>query len=132
MAAPFTRQSYAKYKDKSEDEDADDFVELFENIATANKEGNEADKFHIFPGLLQKTAHKWFNHNKTALTDWDTLKTAFLKQFQTLDDKHTILKKLASLRRKKKESLQDYEARFKELLDCILIRAQGHAPYSEE
>ncbi|KAL2645334.1 hypothetical protein R1flu_012921 [Riccia fluitans] len=132
MAAPFTRQPYAKYKGKSEDKDANDFVELFENIATAYDEGNKADKFGIFPGLLQKIARKWYNHNKTALTDWDTLKSTFFKRFRTMDYKHTVLKKLASLRRKKKESLQDYEERFKELLDQIPARVQGQAPYSKE
>ncbi|KAL2607699.1 hypothetical protein R1flu_026272 [Riccia fluitans] len=76
-------------------------------------------------------ACKWYNHKKTALTDWDDLKTTFFKRFWTLDYKHTDLKKLASLRRKK-ESLQDYEERFKELLDQIPARAQGQAPYSKE
>ncbi|KAL3689923.1 hypothetical protein R1sor_016232 [Riccia sorocarpa] len=119
MAAPFTCHQYPKYKGVTKDGEADEFMEQFENVAIANKEQSDVDKFRIFPSLLRKSARKWFNHMNSPKADWDELKNSFIERFRSLDFKHIVLKRLGSLERKRKESLQDYEERFKELLDRI-------------
>ncbi|KAL3682293.1 hypothetical protein R1sor_000315 [Riccia sorocarpa] len=131
MSAPFTRHQYPKYKGVTKDGEADEFMEQFENVAIANKEQSDVDKFRIFPSLLRKSARKWFNHTKSPKADWDELKNSFIERFRSLDFKHIVLKHLGSLERKRKESLQDYEERFKELLDRI-PRTGAQVPYSEE
>ncbi|KAL3685346.1 hypothetical protein R1sor_003368 [Riccia sorocarpa] len=103
-SAPYTRQNYPKFRGKTHD-DADDFIDLFETLAVTNKEGQDADKLRVFPGLLRKTAQSWLSHAQKSrpadVDTWDKLKKEFLKRFRTLDYKHTVLKKLSALKRKK-------------------------------
>ncbi|KAL3677888.1 hypothetical protein R1sor_020844 [Riccia sorocarpa] len=134
-SAPYTRQNYPKFRGKTHD-DADDFIDLFETLAVTNKEGQDAYKLRVFPGLLRKTAQSWLSHAQKSrpadVDTWDKLKKEFLKRFRTLDYKHIVLKKLSALKRKKKETLADYKERYQELLDRIPQKAGNTQPYSDE
>ncbi|KAL3691911.1 hypothetical protein R1sor_005562 [Riccia sorocarpa] len=58
FVTPFTRHQYPKYKGVTKDGEADECMEQFENVAIANKEQSDVDKFRIFPSLLRKSARK--------------------------------------------------------------------------
>ncbi|KAL3678850.1 hypothetical protein R1sor_021806 [Riccia sorocarpa] len=50
---------YSKFKGKSGD-DPDLFLDEYKRIATANREGTEADYLRIFPALPKGRASRWF------------------------------------------------------------------------
>ncbi|KAL3695234.1 hypothetical protein R1sor_009310 [Riccia sorocarpa] len=77
MAAPITRLRYPSYRGK-ESEDPDAFIEEFEQTARANPD----------------------------LVTWDALKKAYLAEFRSLGFNKTVYNRLATLERKRRESLR--------------------------
>ncbi|KAL3694862.1 hypothetical protein R1sor_008513 [Riccia sorocarpa] len=106
MAAPITRLRYPSYRGK-ESEDPDSFIEEFEQIARANREAHNDDKLRIFPALLKGRGSRWAAALDPAdLATWDTLKKAFLAEFRSLGFNKTVYNRLATLERRRKESLR--------------------------
>ncbi|KAL3679463.1 hypothetical protein R1sor_022419 [Riccia sorocarpa] len=106
MAAPITRLRYPSYRGK-ESEDLDSFIEEFEQIARANREAHNDDKLRIFPALLKGRGSRWVAAlNPADLATWDTLKKAFLAEFRSLGFSKTVYNRLATLERRRKESIR--------------------------
>ncbi|KAL3680789.1 hypothetical protein R1sor_023745 [Riccia sorocarpa] len=115
MAAPITRLKYPSYRGK-ESEDPDAFIEKFEQTARANREAHNDDKLCIFPALLKGRGSRWVAALDPAdLATWDTLKKAYLAEFRSLGFNKTVYNRLATLERKRKESLRMYTQRFRNL-----------------
>nr|XP_024376650.1 peptidyl-prolyl cis-trans isomerase G-like [Physcomitrium patens] len=66
---PITKQTYIKFRGRSDEEDddyqdVDNFIKEFESISFANKEHAEDDRKRIFSGLLRDHARNWWTHVK--------------------------------------------------------------------
>ncbi|KAL3684965.1 hypothetical protein R1sor_002987 [Riccia sorocarpa] len=119
MPAPITRLRYPSYRGK-ESEDPDAFIEEFEQTARANREAHNDDKLRIFPALLKGRGSRWVAALDPAdLATWDTLKKAYLTEFRSLGFNKTVYNRLATLERKRKESLRMYTQRFRNLVNRL-------------
>ncbi|KAL3682838.1 hypothetical protein R1sor_000860 [Riccia sorocarpa] len=119
MAAPITRLRYPSYRGK-ESEDPDAFIEEFEQTARANREAHNDDKLRIFPALLKGRGSRWVVALDPAdLATWNTLKKAYLAEFRSLGFNKTVYNRLATLERKRNESLRMYMQRFRNLVNRL-------------
>ncbi|KAL3682296.1 hypothetical protein R1sor_000318 [Riccia sorocarpa] len=119
MATAITRLRYPSYRGK-ESEDPDSFVEEFNQTASANREAQDDDKLRIFPALLKGRGSHWVVALALAeKTTWTAPRKAFLSEFRSLGFNKQVYNRLATLEKKKKESLRTYTQRFRDLVNRL-------------
>ncbi|CAN7937645.1 unnamed protein product, partial [Ixodes hexagonus] len=64
-------------------EDADDWLEQFERVATFNRWGAEQKLNHVF-FALEDSARTWFENQERLLVTWEAFTASFLQAFSTV------------------------------------------------
>ena len=99
-------------------DDPVEWLELFEKAAQANN-WDEERQLQLAPTYLRKTADGWYKALDNLPEDFDTFKKIFLEQFRTPARVMTWRNQLEMCCQKDNETIDQYVARFRDLLAKI-------------